>query len=134
MANFNQVILMGNVVKDIELKYTATGKAVTNLRIAVNRKYKSEDKIKEETFFTNVVVWGKTAELCDKYLKKGSGVMVTGYLRSREYEVEDRKNTITEVVADDILFLDKLTNTNTVPPAGVNVENMTEFIDEELWH
>lgn len=107
MANFNRVILMGNLTRDPELRYIPNGSAVANLRMAINRTYKSQSgEQKEEVTYVGVVVWGKQAEACAEYLSKGSPVFVEGRLQSRQWETEDgQKRSVLEAVADRVQFL-----------------------------
>jgi len=78
---------MGNLTKIAELRYTPQGIAVVNLRMAVNRKYRTkEQELKEEVCFITAVVWNKQAETCNQYLHKGSSVFVEGRLQSRSWE------------------------------------------------
>lgn len=109
MANFNKVILVGNLTRDPELRYTPTNQAVAKLGLAVNRIYTTTDgeKRKEVDFFT-VVVWRKQAETCSQYLTKGSPILVEGRLQSRSWETEDgQKRNVVEVVAERIQFLSR---------------------------
>jgi single-strand DNA-binding protein len=107
MPNFNKVFLMGNLTKDPELRYTAGGAAVCNLRMAINRKYKGKDGgEKEDVCFVTVVVWNKSAESAGQFLKKGAPLFVEGRLQSRTWETDDKqKRTIMEVVAERVQFL-----------------------------
>ncbi len=100
---------MGNLTKDPELRYTAGGAPVANLRMAINRKYKGKDGTdKEDVCFVTVVVWSKTAEAAGEYLKKGDPLFVEGRLQSKSWETEDKqKRTVLEVVADRIQFLSR---------------------------
>jgi single-strand DNA-binding protein len=109
MPNFNKVFLMGNLTKDPELRYTAGGAPVCNLRMAINRKYKGKDgSEKEDVCFVTVVAWNKSAEAAGEYLKKGSPLFVEGRLQSRSWETDDKqKRTIMEVVSDRIQFLNR---------------------------
>lgn len=110
MPNLNKVFLIGNLTKDLELKYGKNGQPVTNMRIAVNRVYTTQNgEKKEEVCYVNVVVWGKQAESCTTYLKKGSSVFIEGRLQLRSWEDEEtkQKKSILEVVADRVQFLDK---------------------------
>lgn len=109
MANFNRVLLMGNLTRDPELRYIPNGSAVTNLRLAVNRSYKNQaGELKEEVTYVNIVVWGKQAENCAEYLAKGSSIFVEGRLQSRQWETDDgQKRSTLEVVADRVQFLDR---------------------------
>ncbi|MEW6517528.1 MAG: single-stranded DNA-binding protein [candidate division FCPU426 bacterium] len=109
MANYNRVLLMGNLTRDPELRYIPNGSAVTNLRLAVNRSYKNQaGELKEEVTYVNVVVWGKQAENCAEYLAKGSSIFVEGRLQSRQWETDDgQKRSTIEVVADRVQFLER---------------------------
>lgn len=107
MASLNKVLLIGNLTRDPELRYTPSGMAVTNLGLAVNRKFKNKNgELKEETCFITVVSWGKQAEVCNQYLQKGRPVCVEGRLQSRSWETKDgqKRNTI-EVQAERVQFL-----------------------------
>ena len=99
---FNKVILVGNLTRDPELRYTPSGTAVTNFGIATNRRW-GEDK--EEVFFGEVNAWGKLAEICEQYLKKGSQCLVEGRLKTEQWEYEGKKMSKTRIVADNIRFL-----------------------------
>jgi single-strand DNA-binding protein len=110
MPNLNRVFLMGNLTRDLELKYGKNGQPVTNLRLAVNRTYTTQSgEKKEEVCFVTVVVWGKQAESCHTYLKKGSAIFVEGRLQYRTWDDEatQQKRSVLEVVADRVQFLDK---------------------------
>ena len=107
MASFNKVLLMGNLTKDVELRYTPQGTAVANLRLAVNRKFKDKNQeLKEEVCFITAVVWDKQAETCNQYLHKGSPVFVEGRLQSRSWEDNaGQKRNVIEVRAERVQFL-----------------------------
>ena len=108
MRDLNKVILTGNLVQDVELRFTPTGIKTVNLRIAIHNKFKNKaQEIKEETEFISVIAWESTAENCAKYLKKGSKIFVEGRFQTREYEREGQKHYITEVKAETVEFLDK---------------------------
>lgn len=107
MASVNKVILIGNLGRDPEMRYTQGGTAVATLNIATTRVYtnKSNDRV-EETEWHRVVVWSKQAESCSKYLSKGRQVYIEGRLQTRSYEDKDgHKKYSTEVIADQVLFL-----------------------------
>jgi single-strand DNA-binding protein len=107
MASLNKVLLIGNLTKAPELRYTPSGTAVSDLRLAVNRNYTTQggDR-REETCFLTVVVWGKQAESCQTYLEKGSPIFVEGRLQTREWEAKDgQKRTVVEVVAERVQFM-----------------------------
>jgi len=109
MANLNKVLLMGNLTRPPELRYTPSGTAVADLRMAVNRNYTTQSGEKrEEVCFLTVVVWGKQAESCGEYLDKGSGIFVEGRLQTRDWEGKDgQKRTATEVVAERVQFMSR---------------------------
>ena len=99
---------MGNLTRDPDLKYTASGAAVCNFGLAVNRKYKVDDEWKEEVTFVDIVIWNKQGENCAEYLRKGSGVFVEGRLNSQQWETQDgSKRNKLEVVANNVQFLSK---------------------------
>jgi single-strand DNA-binding protein len=106
MASFNRVLLIGNLTKDPELRYTPSGTAVANLRLAVNSTFKDQaGQRKEETCFVTVVAWGRQAETCNQYLKKGRAVFVEGRLIYRSWEAEGKTRSTMEVRADRVQFL-----------------------------
>lgn len=107
MASYNKVLLMGNLTKDPELRYTPAGMAVANLRLAVNRKYRTKDQeLKEEVCFITAVVWNKQAETCNQYLHKGSSLFVEGRLQSRSWEDSTgAKRSVIEVRAERVQFM-----------------------------
>ena len=106
MASLNKVLLIGNLTKDPELRYTPNGTAVTNLRIAVNRKCTDHSgELKEDTCFVTVTAWDKQAEICNQYLQKGRAVFVEGILQSRSWETGDgQKRSTIDVRAERIPF------------------------------
>src|SRR5262245_38588742 len=107
MASVNKVILIGNLGADPELRYTNTGSAVANLRIATNEQWTDKNGERQErTEWHQIVVWGKQAENCGKYLRKGRSVYVEGRLQTRQWEDQSgNKRYTTEVVAQIIQFL-----------------------------
>jgi len=105
---FNKVILIGNLTKDPELRYTPQGTSVCNFRIAVNHRYKQGDEVKKEVTFLDVVTFGKQADTCAQYLNKGSAVLVEGRLQERRWEtVEGQSRSKFEVIAQNVRFLGK---------------------------
>jgi single-strand DNA-binding protein len=108
MVSYNKVILIGNLTKDPEIRYTPSGTPVASFRLAVNHRYKQGEELKEEVCFIDVVVFGKQAESCSQYLGKGSSVIVDGRLQERRWETEDgQKRSKHEVVAQTIRFFPK---------------------------
>lgn len=104
---YNKVILIGNLTKDPELRYTPQGTPVASFRLAVNRRYKQADEVKQETTFIDNVVFGKQAESCSKYLNKGSSVLVEGRLQERKWESNGQQRSKFEVIAQSVRFLSK---------------------------
>ncbi|MBR4641175.1 MAG: single-stranded DNA-binding protein [Selenomonadaceae bacterium] len=97
----NKVFLSGNLTRDVEVRYTQSGKAFARMGIAINRRYKD----KESVDFFNLVAWEKTADFCGKYLAKGSRVLVEGQLKTNSYENKDgvKVNTV-EIWVDNVEF------------------------------
>jgi len=121
MANLNRVFLIGNLTRTPELRYTPSGTAVADLRLAVNRNYTTQGGEKrEETCFLTVVVWGKQAESCGEYLDKGSPIMVEGRLQTRDWETKDgQKRSVVEVVAERVQFMGRSKSAAASAPGGV---------------
>jgi single-strand DNA-binding protein len=108
MASMNKVFLIGNLTRDPELRYTPSGAAVASFGLAVNRKYKQGDELKEDTCFVDITVWNKQAETCTEYLSKGSPVLIEGRLSYRAWESDDgQKRSKLDVVAVNVQFLTK---------------------------
>lgn len=105
----NKVMIIGNLGRDPEMRYTPSGKPVTSFSVAVSRSYtKAEGERAEVTEWFNVVAWDRLAEICSKYLTKGSMVYVEGRLETRSWEGDDGKKRFrTEVVANDVNILDR---------------------------
>ena len=107
MAGVNKVILVGNLGRDPEIRYTQGGQPVANFTLATTESFTSrEGKREERTEWHRIVVWGKTAELCTQYLAKGRTVYLEGRIQTREWEdKEGQKRRTTEVVAQTVQFL-----------------------------
>ena len=105
MASFNKVLLMGNLTRDPELRYTANGSAVASFGLAVNRKFKQGDDWKEDVCFVDITVWGKQGENCAEYLSKGRPVFVEGRLQFSSWESDGQKRNKLDVVANTVQFL-----------------------------
>ncbi len=107
--SLNKVMLIGNLGKDPELRYTASGVPVATFSLATNESWKDQDgNLQEKTEWHNIVAWKKLAEICGEWLKKGKKVYIEGRIQTRSY---DDKNTgakryITEIVADSMIMLD----------------------------
>jgi single-strand DNA-binding protein len=107
MASVNKVILIGNLGKDPELRYTPGGAAVVNFSIATNEKWKDkEGNPQERTEWHNIVLWGRLAEIANDYLRKGSPVYIEGRLQTRNWEDRDgNKRYTTEIVGMQMQML-----------------------------
>ncbi|MFA5063728.1 MAG: single-stranded DNA-binding protein [Candidatus Omnitrophota bacterium] len=130
MASYNKVLLMGNLTKDPELRYTPQGTAVANLRMAVNRKYRDKNQeLKEEVCFITAVVWNKQAETCNQYLHKGSSCFVEGRLQSRSWEDNTgAKRSVIEVRAERVQFMGSGPGK---PPAAAPAQEPAEELSNE---
>lgn len=104
---FNKVILIGNLTKDPELRYTPKGTPVCTLRLASTTRYKSGDSMKDDTLFINVVVWGKQGETAAQYLAKGRSVLVEGRLQEQRWETDGQQKSRFEIIAQGVRFLGK---------------------------
>ncbi len=108
MASFNKVMLMGNLTRDPELRYTSGGAAVASFGLAVNRRFKQGEEWKEDVCFVDITVWAKQAENCTEYLHKGSLVFVEGRLNYQTWEGDGgQKRSKLEVVANTVQFLSR---------------------------
>ncbi len=113
MMNFSKVILMGNLTRDPEVRYAASGKAVATFAVAVNRRTKQGDETKDEVSFFDIVVFGKQAENCSQYLNKGDSVLIDGKLQQRRWDDKETgaKRSKVEVLADSVTFGPKRSKT-----------------------
>lgn len=103
----NQVILMGNLTRDPELRQTPSGQSVCSFSLALNRAYKAQNgEWQEATDYIDIVCWGPLAERVSQYLSKGRRALVQGRLQSRSWEQEGQKRSKVEVLANDVTFLD----------------------------
>jgi single-strand DNA-binding protein len=109
----NKVILIGNLGKDPELRYTSSGVAVASFTLATNEAWKDQDgTMQERTQWHNIVAWRKLAEICGEYLKKGGKIYVEGKLQYRSYDDKNGvKRYVTEIVLDEMLMLDRKDST-----------------------
>lgn len=107
MANLNKVMIIGNVTRDPEVKYTPKGSAVTDLGIAVNRSYKVGDERKEEVTYVDVTLWGRLAEIAGEYCRKGKPVYIEGRLQldSWEDKATGQKRSKLRVVGEEMQLL-----------------------------
>lgn len=126
----NKVILIGNLGKDPEVRFTPSGQAVANFTIATNESWmdKNTGQKQERTEWHRIVVWGKLGELCGQYLAKGRQCFVEGRLQTREWtDKEGKKNYTTEVVANNVQFLGGRDGAGAGPRAGSSRGGSDEF-------
>jgi len=106
MASFNRVILLGNVTRDLELRYIPSGTAVTDIGLAVNdRRKNASGEWVEETTFVDVTLWGRTAEVACEYLSKGSPVLIEGRLKLDTWETDGQKRSKLKVIGERMQML-----------------------------
>lgn len=106
MASYNRVVLVGNVTRDIELRYIPSGTAVTDIGLAVNDRVKKNDQWVDETTFIDITLWGRTAEVANEYLSKGSSVLVEGRLKLDTWENnEGQKRSKLKVIGERMQML-----------------------------
>ncbi|MFQ3548767.1 MAG: single-stranded DNA-binding protein [Armatimonadota bacterium] len=122
---YNLVVLIGRLVADPELKYTPSGVAVCTFRIAVNRRFKNENG-ENETDYIDIVAWRQSAEFVANYLSKGRLVHIQGRLQTRSWVQQDgQKRNKTEVVADQVLGLDRRSESSEKPMQAENTNSYT---------
>jgi single-strand DNA-binding protein len=106
MRGFNKVVLMGNLTRDPELRTTPNGQNVASFSLAVNRSWKNAAGEQQEAVdYIDCNIWGKPAEIITQYMKKGSGILVSGRLQQRSWEQEGQKRSKVEVVVEDFNFV-----------------------------
>ncbi len=98
---YNKVILLGNLTRDPEVRYTKNGVAVCNFGLATNRTFKD----KEETYFGEIIIWGRQGEVCGAHLKKGRTILVDGWLTNSQWEEHGVKKSRTRITADHVKFV-----------------------------
>ncbi|GIX46645.1 MAG: single-stranded DNA-binding protein [Candidatus Tectimicrobiota bacterium] len=129
MASLNKVILLGNLTRDPELRYTPNGVPVSTFGLAVNRRYRQGDEVREEVCFIDIVTYGRQAETAGEYLRKGSLALVEGRLHWRSWEGEDgQRRSKHEVVATNVQFMPRVREESPerasppTPPGGEDLE------------
>ena len=106
MGSFNRCILMGNLTRDVELKYIPSGTAVAQVGLAVNdRRKNAAGEWVQETTFVDVTLWGRVAEVANEYLSKGSSVLIEGRLKLDTWEKDGKKNSKLKVVGESMQML-----------------------------
>jgi single-strand DNA-binding protein len=135
--SFNQAIVMGNLTRDPELRTTPSGQAVASFAVATNRSWVDQGGDRKEAVeYHEIVAWGKLGELANQYLSKGRKVMVVGRLQTQSWEKDGVKRQRTEIVANDINFLDRPgegADFSSEPPAATeNTGKKKDVVIEEL--
>ena len=115
--SINRVELIGRLGRDVELRYTPEGHAVANLSVATDRPTKPDAE--RETDWHRVVCWGQTAEFCGEYLGKGRLVYVSGRITYRSFGKDGQKRTVTEIIASEVIALDRRPEPAPAEPAAV---------------
>lgn len=121
MSSFNQCVLVGNLTRDPELRYTAGRKAVCDVGLAINDRYKKNDEWIEETTFVDVTFWGRTAEVVNEYLSNGSPILVQGKLKLESWEKDGQKKSKHKIVCEQMRML-----------GGRNSDNQATAKEEEI--
>lgn len=119
--DLNKVMFIGNIVNDPEMRTTQGGQNVTSFRIATNRRWKNQNtgELQEEAQFHNIVAWGKLAEICSQYMRKGMRVFIEGRLTHRSWDDQQgQKRYMTEVVAENAIMLDRKDSGNSMPASA----------------
>lgn len=134
MANLNKVFLIGRLTRDPELRRTQSGSSVSEFRIAVNRLFTVDSERREETCYVDIRVWGRRAEICHDYLKKGSQIFVEGRLVLDEWTTnEGQKRSKLRVVAENFQFLDDNRKDGKRPEIpDEEKEASDDFLDNDL--
>jgi single-strand DNA-binding protein len=121
MANLNRVLLIGNLTRDPEVRYTPKGTAVADIGIAINRVYSGDDgERKEEVTFVDVTLWGRQAEVAQEYLKKGRQVFIEGRLQLDTWDDKQtgQKRSRLRVVAENMQMLGSRADSEAGPPTA----------------
>jgi len=133
MSSLNKAMLIGNLGQDPEVRYTQNNTAVATLSIATSERYRdSNGETQERTEWHRVVAWGKTAEICQSYLKKGSKVYIEGPIQTRSWEDKDgQKRYTTEIKALNLVMLDSRgSSSNDAAPQPMSAAN--NFTDNDM--
>ncbi|PIQ77421.1 single-stranded DNA-binding protein [Candidatus Peregrinibacteria bacterium CG11_big_fil_rev_8_21_14_0_20_46_8] len=129
MRSVNKVVLIGNLTRDPEMRVTPNDQHITTFAIATNREWTTNDGRKQQsTEFHDVVCWGRLAERCEQYLKKGKLVYIEGYLKTRSWDdATGLKRYRTEIVAEELIMLDKREDSSN----GENINERTARMRSE---
>ena len=130
--NMNKVILMGRLTRDVDVRYTSTNNTmVASFGLAVNRRFAKEGEERQADFI-NIVAWGKTAEFCSKYFKKGQQISLIGRIETRNYDDKDGKRIyVTEVIAEEVYFAGGKKEDNSNAPFE-STQDFSTVTDDDL--
>ena len=132
-SDLNRVLLIGRLVRDPELRYTANGTAVASFSIANNKSYTSNNERREQASFFNCVAWGKLGELIVQYCKKGHRIGVEGRLQQRSWDDQSgNKRSVVEVVTDNIQFLSPRESSSGDPQIDLNTSYQDAPLTSEM--
>jgi single-strand DNA-binding protein len=115
--SLNKILLIGNLGADPEVRYTPAGKPITSFRMATNRRYKVEGEVREETEWFSVVAFGRMAEICSEFLKKGKSIFVEGRMQTRSWvDAEGAKHFRSQVIVEGMRMIGGGGNGKSAPP------------------
>lgn len=131
--SLNKVILIGNLTRDVELRYTPQGSPVAAFGLATNRQWKVGDQLKEAVEFHNIIAWNKLGELCSQMLVKGSRVYVEGRIQSRDWvDQGGQKHYRTEIIIDEMIFLGGRSKSGTMDDGVIGVTQTEPVSDSSV--
>jgi single-strand DNA-binding protein len=133
MASFNRVILVGNLTRDPELRYIPSGTAVSDIGLAVNDRVKRGDQWVDEVCFVDVTMWGRTAEIANEYLSKGSPILVEGRLKLHTWEKDGQKHSKLRVTCDRMQMLGSKSDRGGGGGRGGNAGSEPQYDDSEQY-
>lgn len=131
---YQKVVLVGNLGRDPETRYTQSGTSVCNFSVATSERFKDKSgEYKDKTSWHKIVAWGKLAEVCQKYLAKGSKVLIEGKIEYREWEKDGAKRQSTEIVASEVKFLSQRKESSDAPESdGDAPQRGPEITDDDI--
>ena len=134
MPSINKIIVIGNLGRDPDMRFTPTGTPVTSFGVATNRKYTtSEGEQKEETEWFTIVTWNKLAERCNQYLTKGQLIYVEGRLHSRTWDGQDgQKHFVNEIIASQVTFLSGKHGAGQSTGRGAETEGGEDLLPDDI--
>jgi len=132
MYSLNRAQILGNLTRDVEMRYTPNGQAVASFAIATNRRWKDKDgNNQEQTEFHDIVAWGKIAEILNQYAHKGNKLYIEGRLQTRQWEAQDgAKRTRTEIIVEDFVFISPKGETSDVTSPARSGENEPAAVEK----